>query len=161
MVAGAPRRHRPPGQDQSCRPEPPERHERQGDRGGAAREVRAPGVRAERGDRPAVPGALARAQVFPVLFRGRAADRRSQRRPLASSAVEDPGGLARSEEHTSEIQSRSDLVCRLLLEKKKKKFIYSVRRRYYNGMIYDVVRRTQLESHNARCTNGLRYGFVE
>src|SRR2546421_5684303 len=28
--------------------------------------------------------------------------------------------LMRSEEHTSELQSRSDLVCRLLLEKKKK-----------------------------------------
>src|SRR5438034_8390775 len=33
-----------------------------------------------------------------------------------------PGGLpTRSEEHTSELQSHSDLVCRLLLEKKKKK----------------------------------------
>src|SRR5712664_4747947 len=30
-------------------------------------------------------------------------------------------GDLRSEEHTSELQSRSDLVCRLLLEKKKKK----------------------------------------
>src|SRR2546428_5493852 len=30
----------------------------------------------------------------------------------------------RSEEHTSELQSRSDLVCRLLLEKKKSKTIY-------------------------------------
>src|SRR5206468_8538826 len=30
-------------------------------------------------------------------------------------------GLARSEEHTSELQSRSDIVCRLLLEKKKVK----------------------------------------
>src|SRR5216683_6984423 len=30
-------------------------------------------------------------------------------------------GAPRSEEHTSELQSRSDLVCRLLLEKKKKK----------------------------------------
>ena len=29
--------------------------------------------------------------------------------------------VTRSEEHTSELQSRSDLVCRLLLEKKKKK----------------------------------------
>src|SRR5207249_11991044 len=29
-------------------------------------------------------------------------------------------GLGRSEEHTSELQSRFDLVCRLLLEKKKK-----------------------------------------
>src|SRR5690349_22176981 len=31
------------------------------------------------------------------------------------------GPSARSEEHTSELQSRRDLVCRLLLEKKKKK----------------------------------------
>src|SRR2546422_7977350 len=30
------------------------------------------------------------------------------------------GGVARSEEHTSELQSRLHLVCRLLLEKKKK-----------------------------------------
>src|SRR5438034_6299623 len=29
-------------------------------------------------------------------------------------------GAVRSEEHTSELQSHSDLVCRLLLEKKKK-----------------------------------------
>src|SRR5690349_22390816 len=29
------------------------------------------------------------------------------------------GGVLRSEEHTSELQSRRDLVCRLLLEKKK------------------------------------------
>src|SRR5206468_10755575 len=29
------------------------------------------------------------------------------------------GAMVRSEEHTSELQSRSDLVCRLLLEKKK------------------------------------------
>src|SRR5258707_8106746 len=31
------------------------------------------------------------------------------------------GGRSRSEEHTSELQSRQYLVCRLLLEKKKKK----------------------------------------
>src|SRR5947207_11325962 len=30
-------------------------------------------------------------------------------------------GTRRSEEHTSELQSHSDLVCRLLLEKKKRK----------------------------------------
>src|SRR2546421_4893044 len=36
--------------------------------------------------------------------------------------LEGSNGLTeRSEEHTSELQSRSDLVCRLLLEKKKKK----------------------------------------
>src|SRR5438105_5857923 len=33
------------------------------------------------------------------------------------------GSLERSEEHTSELQSRVDLVCRLLLEKKKKNLI--------------------------------------
>src|SRR6266496_6468907 len=34
----------------------------------------------------------------------------------------EPAAIAhRSEEHTSELQSRRDLVCRLLLEKKKKK----------------------------------------
>src|SRR2546430_13668286 len=32
-----------------------------------------------------------------------------------------PGAAQRSEEHTSELQSQSNLVCRLLLEKKKKK----------------------------------------
>src|SRR2546428_5567926 len=46
--------------------------------------------------------------------------------------IEDPkdslvtvaNGVLRSEEHTSELQSRSDLVCRLLLEKKKKHASY-------------------------------------
>src|SRR5260221_5346405 len=33
---------------------------------------------------------------------------------------QEPGAADRSEEHTSELQSHSDLVCRLLLEKKKK-----------------------------------------
>src|SRR2546429_7218407 len=35
-----------------------------------------------------------------------------------------PTHVARSEEHTSELQSRLHLVCRLLLEKKKKKDAY-------------------------------------
>src|SRR5699024_4248760 len=35
------------------------------------------------------------------------------------SLLEEPTDLDRSEEHTSELQSRFDLVCRLLLEKKK------------------------------------------
>src|SRR5260221_10272775 len=38
----------------------------------------------------------------------------------------------RSEEHTSELQSHSDLVCRLLLEKKKKKKNQKDRRRDRN-----------------------------
>src|SRR2546421_2089281 len=38
-----------------------------------------------------------------------------------SVAVRRRPARPRSEEHTSELQSRSDLVCRLLLEKKKKR----------------------------------------
>src|SRR5256885_12687284 len=36
-----------------------------------------------------------------------------------AAASEQPGVVARSEEHTSELQSPCNLVCRLLLEKKK------------------------------------------
>src|SRR2546428_10310851 len=38
---------------------------------------------------------------------------------LVGYVTRDADGTDRSEEHTSELQSRSDLVCRLLLEKKK------------------------------------------
>src|SRR5947207_4756029 len=41
---------------------------------------------------------------------------RSAARPFTTTSSR----TARSEEHTSELQSHSDLVCRLLLEKKKK-----------------------------------------
>src|SRR2546421_4298227 len=58
-----------------------------------------------------------------------ARDRRSRHGPLDRQCVLVAMALvyshasadARSEEHTSELQSRSDLVCRLLLEKKKNK----------------------------------------
>src|SRR2546427_7010576 len=42
-------------------------------------------------------------------------------RPLAACAAVKHGTNCRSEEHTSELQSQSNLVCRLLLEKKKKR----------------------------------------
>src|SRR5262249_59310270 len=43
-------------------------------------------------------------------------------RPRARAAIDDRAILVlRSEEHTSELQSLTNLVCRLLLEKKKKK----------------------------------------
>src|SRR5256884_6887226 len=52
---------------------------------------------------------------------------RSKRRGEISKAVtrrsQGRGSRSRSEEHTSELQSRLHLVCRLLLEKKKKKEI--------------------------------------
>src|SRR5690349_22596145 len=50
--------------------------------------------------------------------RAGAAPLRASWRPARTGAA---GAARRSEEHTSELQSRRDLVCRLLLEKKKKK----------------------------------------
>src|SRR2546421_9427269 len=52
-----------------------------------------------------------------------AGSRDARGRPPVTGGVLERVGEAnqRSEEHTSELQSRSDLVCRLLLEKKKKK----------------------------------------
>src|SRR5207253_8236182 len=45
----------------------------------------------------------------------------------------------RSEEHTSELQSRGHLVCRLLLEKKKKKQKYNKRLQRHKPTPYTVV----------------------
>src|SRR5438034_8378098 len=51
---------------------------------------------------------------------GREGDRELQEQGAGEPALE-PDRSVRSEEHTSELQSHSDLVCRLLLEKKKKR----------------------------------------
>src|SRR5260221_846126 len=48
----------------------------------------------------------------------------------------------RSEEHTSELQSHSDLVCRLLLEKKKKREAYRTRATSSTSMV-TIQRSTQ------------------
>src|SRR2546430_11372380 len=42
-------------------------------------------------------------------------------------------GCARSEEHTSELQSQSNLVCRLLLEKKKESTLVSISYRRHDA----------------------------
>src|SRR3989442_7326031 len=73
-----------------------------------------------------------RSTLFPytTLFRsrGRSARQRarlSARRQRLRPAPDDRQrlGVDRSEEHTSELQSRPHLVCRLLLEKKKKQIL--------------------------------------
>src|SRR3989475_5034002 len=48
--------------------------------------------------------------------------------PTVTVDFPSPAGEGRSEEHTSELQSQSNLVCRLLLEKKKKKTTHDVSR---------------------------------
>src|SRR5688572_30913715 len=74
-----------------------------------------------------------RSTLFPytTLFRSRQSDRRQQEdldplgQDVATQTADQHLSTAqpeqRSEEHTSELQSQSNLVCRLLLEKKKKK----------------------------------------
>src|SRR6266478_8358863 len=69
-----------------------------------------------------------RSTLFPytTLFRsGRHRPRGAVRSELAAACALPARGrdrrCLRSEEHTSELQSQSNLVCRLLLEKKKKK----------------------------------------
>src|SRR5688572_31810522 len=71
-----------------------------------------------------------RSTLFPytTLFRSRDGHARracTRRLPAAGTArrrgVSEVPRARRSEEHTSELQSQSNLVCRLLLEKKKKK----------------------------------------
>src|SRR2546430_3195243 len=52
------------------------------------------------------------------------ADRRADRGIHYGEVRMTTVGRERSEEHTSELQSQSNLVCRLLLEKKKKKIRY-------------------------------------
>src|SRR5260221_12939068 len=66
-----------------------------------------------------------RSTLFPytTLFRSAWPCARARKDRLAHPRRRSPaedGGHQRSEEHTSELQSHSDLVCRLLLEKKKK-----------------------------------------
>src|SRR5205823_11460008 len=65
--------------------------------------------------------------ALPIYLRGERARRKGSADPgvrsgedLVLNLVRTPGS-ARSEEHTSELQSLAYLVCRLLLEKKKKK----------------------------------------
>src|SRR5438874_3346745 len=53
--------------------------------------------------------------------------RQSHRHPLCRRST-GRGRVSRSEEHTSELQSRRDLVCRLLLEKKKQEITSHNRR---------------------------------
>src|SRR2546430_6519538 len=73
-----------------------------------------------------------RSTLFPytTLFRSRHPRRPAgldpaDRRRLAAAPPDGArvGAAPRSEEHTSELQSQSNLVCRLLLEKKKKTLI--------------------------------------
>src|SRR2546421_6731234 len=66
------------------------------------------------------PAPVGRTESGGRLAAGRVGATPTSRRGVARASRR-LGRLLRSEEHTSELQSRSDLVCRLLLEKKKNK----------------------------------------
>src|SRR2546429_3583099 len=69
------------------------------------------------------------------VFRARPAA--TVRRPRQAGTNRACGRAARSEEHTSELQSRLHLVCRLLLEKKKKK-LYTMHHENQQEITYIV-----------------------
>src|SRR6266536_4326173 len=64
-----------------------------------------------------------RSTLFPytTLFRSACPNRRRR----SCSSCTRSSGASRSEAHTSELQSRVDLVCRLLLEKKKQTLFFA------------------------------------
>src|SRR3712207_8287961 len=85
----------------------------------------APEVVPPSGDSPAPrrpslsPSRAADFKTCPLLYRFRTIDRLPERKSLAAVRGTLVHSVLRSEEHTSELQSRQYLVCRLLLEKKK------------------------------------------
>src|SRR2546430_8606502 len=62
----------------------------------------------------------------------------SLRRSVAQGRCLPPAVWRRSEEHTSELQSQSNLVCRLLLEKKKRGRVHSRPTREQVSYDYDI-----------------------
>src|SRR3712207_7614687 len=68
-----------------------------------------------------VAGAIFASGMISFNFAGVAASAASSGSTAAASITNPYFYIVRSEEHTSELQSRQYLVCRLLLEKKKKK----------------------------------------
>src|SRR5207249_8205835 len=69
-----------------------------------------------------------RSTLFPYTTLFRSNDLALAMNPeTAAAVILEPVQGERSEEHTSELQSRFDLVCRLLLEKKKKKVLPNLR----------------------------------
>src|SRR5258707_11111214 len=81
-----------------------------------------------------------RSTLFPytTLFRSSTmiTPRRRWSAPLNIAKI---SSRKRSEEHTSELQSRQYLVCRLLLEKKKKKGQDNVAQGYQDDRLYCVL----------------------
>src|SRR2546430_8401403 len=96
-----------------------------------------------------------RSTLFPYTTLFRSCSAKSMPLACCSSSGRPPGSspswarsptASRSEEHTSELQSQSNLVCRLLLEKKKKKKLSQIQ---YRTLIN--VTSTELDTDTLQC----------
>src|SRR5437868_11981724 len=85
-----------------------------------------------------------RSTLFPytTLFRSSPTSSCTSTRRRSTATPRATTSHGRSEEHTSELQSRFDLVCRLLLEKKKKK----------KNTNYNLNKIRQKNNENLTCT---------
>src|SRR5438093_6830287 len=96
-----------------------------------------------------------RSTLFPYT---RSSDLRRRRRCVRGNGPCDGrwsgtyGGSRRSEEHTSELQSLTNLVCRLLLEKKKKKKNRENKKRKKNSKSNKEYNVTTIEDKETRQT---------
>src|SRR5256885_10491628 len=80
-----------------------------------------------------------RSTLFPytTLFRSSSCSRDRNFHRETVQALSDPKAL-RSEEHTSELQSPCNLVCRLLLEKKKNHIAHLLRSKLSNNRVEPI-----------------------
>src|ERR1039457_7340685 len=112
-----------PGMERSALPHRPDLHRQRGYRGAAQSEFPLPVFAIGRHHRWKKPFPGLQKRVRPAVELRRATTTARQH----DGRLDLPGyqgNQSRSEEHTSELQSPCNLVCRLLLEKKKKKKTY-------------------------------------
>src|SRR2546421_1824708 len=71
-----------------------------------------------------------------------------------------PGIGLRSEEHTSELQSRSDLVCRLLLEKKKTFYRIAHHIKLNSQKFVDTLTKPSISGSALKSLINVDFGFI-
>src|SRR2546430_4431038 len=93
-----------------------------------------------------------RSTLFPytTLFRSMTAQNPPSSLTASMNSWKPTGLTTRSEEHTSELQSQSNLVCRLLLEKKKN--TQPARRRRPQAFRHSTRRRAIRRPYHSRCS---------
>src|SRR5258705_6585012 len=96
-----------------------------------------------------------RSTLFPYTTLFRSAN--AGRAPLGALTGHRPKFDWRSEEHTSELQSLRHLVCRLLLEKKKKTNSLNIRKSEFTEIEYDTCEKIFSQGSNVRAASVARH----